>query len=47
MSKPKAIVTRRWPEEVEEKLREYFEILTIRCAYYLLRAILLGFAKNI
>lgn len=26
MSKPKAIVTRRWPEEVEEKLREYFEV---------------------
>jgi len=26
MSKPKAIVTRRWPEEVEEKLTEHFEV---------------------
>ena len=26
MSKPKAIVTRQWPEEVEKKLTEYFEV---------------------
>ena len=26
MSKPKAIVTRRWPEEVEEQLTEHFEV---------------------
>ena len=26
MSKPKVIVTRRWPEEVEEKLEEHFEV---------------------
>ena len=26
MSKPKAIVTRRWPKEVEEKLTEHFEV---------------------
>ncbi len=26
MSKPKAIVTRRWPEEVEKKLTEHFEV---------------------
>jgi lactate dehydrogenase-like 2-hydroxyacid dehydrogenase len=26
MSKPKVIVTRRWPEEVEEKLKEHFDV---------------------
>ena len=26
MSKPKVIVTRRWPEEVEAQLPEHFEV---------------------